>query len=400
MVSTNRLSFVGAVLALAQLATGSAFVTGSSAISHRFASLNTHRFASLNTHRFPQNREPCTNADTKKTKQKLLCCKMALPTADIAPHMDFIQKVAANRVHPRQQQLELLARILQLRGHTVVDPSDRLALHPFMIPVTKDSTTGEVTGLLYDVNTDISAAPALVRTSGKGLLLVSPTIDFAVKRLAFEEDFKQSPEAAEILRLASSNGLLIETGAAKESKLGLERYLLVNAGPTPDLYGWLVEDWLSKMKTEEALITCARASRQAVLQDWGATHYMHSETLRKVAALLKDDRSLECRDCARAALQLPLWSVGTEMTAVVDAAESNMAQMLTSYSKWSQTGGPEEDFVNTGDNDVQRSLGRARYLLDSVLLNDDISYASTRQELAQHLEGAQRLDMATLVRGS
>ena len=39
-------------------------------------------------------------------------------------------------------------------------------IHIYQIPVTKDSTTGEVTGLLYDVNTDISAAPALVRTSG------------------------------------------------------------------------------------------------------------------------------------------------------------------------------------------------------------------------------------------
>jgi len=244
----------------------------------------------------------------------------------------------------------------------------------------------------------MSAAPCVVRTSGKGLELVATTIDFAVKRLAFEEDYKQSPEAAEILPLASSNGLLIEAGAAKASKLGLERYLLVNAGPTPDLYSWLVADWLSKTKTEEALITCARASRQPVLQDWGVTHYMHSQTLRKVALLLLDDRALESRDCARAALQLPLWSVGAAISEVVAAAETNMPQMLTSYTKWSETGGPEEDFVNTGDNDVQRSFGRARYLLDSVLLNDQLTYASTRDDLAKHLEGGQRPDMATLVR--
>ena len=43
-----------------------------------------------------------------------------------------------------------------------------------------------------------------------------------------------------------------------KSPLGLERFLLVKVGPFADLYEWLAEDWLSKGKSEEALITCAR----------------------------------------------------------------------------------------------------------------------------------------------
>eukprot|EP00960_Hanusia_phi_P063264 765427-Hanusia_phi.AAC.1 len=31
----------------------------------------------------------------------------------------------------------------------------------------------------------------------------------------------------------------------------LERYLLVNVGASPDLYEWLVNDWMSKEKIEE-----------------------------------------------------------------------------------------------------------------------------------------------------
>ena len=57
-----------------------------------------------------------------------------------------------------------------------------------MIPVARDAT-GAVTGLLYDMNSDIAAPPPVVRTSGKALELVSPSLDFAVKRLAFEEVF-------------------------------------------------------------------------------------------------------------------------------------------------------------------------------------------------------------------
>jgi len=320
----------------------------------------------------------------------------SIPTADVQPHVDFLQMTVPDRVHPSPKQLELLARILLSQGHTLVDPADRKELHPYMVPLARDSATGSVTGLLYDVNTPVSVAPPLVRTSGKGLQLVSPSVDYAVKRLVIELDY--ASDAPELVKLATSNGLLIEQGAAKASKLGLERYLLVNAGPSPDLYEWLVSDWLGKLKTEEALITCARAARQPVLQDWGVTHVLHSVTLRKVGDMLKDDRLLEARDCARAALQMPLWSISGEIEPVVISAESSMEQMRSSYEKWSTTGGPEEDFVNTGDNEGARALGRARYTLDKVVLNAEMTYASVRDELAGFLDAGNRPDMAKLVR--
>ena len=245
-----------------------------------------------------------------------LALRMALPSVDVAPHIEFLNTVAKGRTHPREQQLQLFAQILSLRGHAPADPADRKALHPFMVPVTKHTDTGQITGLLYDINSDPSAPPQVVRTAaggGPGLELVSPSLDFQVKRLAIEEDFKGSHEAADVVAAATANGLLIDAGAAKASSLGLERYLLVNADPTLDLYTWLVADWLSKDKTEEALITCARAARQPVLQDWGATHLLHSDSLSRVGEMRGDDRRLEARDCARAALQLPLWSSGARV---------------------------------------------------------------------------------------
>jgi len=41
-----------------------------------------------------------------------------------------------------------------------------------MIPLARDPT-GAITGLLYDMNSDIAAPPPVVRTSGKALELVS-----------------------------------------------------------------------------------------------------------------------------------------------------------------------------------------------------------------------------------
>lgn len=56
--------------------------------------------------------------------------------------------------------------------------------------------------------------------------------------------------------------------------------MCLQAGPFSDLYEWLAQDWLSKGKTEEALITCSRAA--GLLPDWGKHHWIHSETLAKV----------------------------------------------------------------------------------------------------------------------
>ena len=93
---------------------------------------------------------------------------MVLPSADVSPHMQFIAQTLANRPAPREQQLQLLVRLLCLGGQHAVPPSDRRDLHPLVVPLTKDSKSGAVTGLLYDMNADMSAQPPVVRTSGEG----------------------------------------------------------------------------------------------------------------------------------------------------------------------------------------------------------------------------------------
>ena len=60
------------------------------------------------------------------------------------------------------------------------------------------------------------------------------------ERSAGNEEIRQARSEASSKQGESRQSLLIDTGAAKTSSLGLERYLLVNADPTLDLYTWLV----------------------------------------------------------------------------------------------------------------------------------------------------------------
>jgi hypothetical protein len=76
---------------------------------------------------------------------------------------------------------------------------------------------------------------------------------------------------------------------------------------------------------------------------------LHSQILADIGG-----RELEARDCARAAVQLPLWSIGEpDLAPVANRAESSMEVMRTSYRKWCESGGPEEDFVNSGLGSAQ-----------------------------------------------
>jgi len=273
----------------------------------------------------------------------------------------------------------------------LIPPSQTKGVHPYVIPLSFNEIEGHVTGLLRtpDTNSDM----AIVKSSSAGLELLAPSMDKFIKRAAIEADFYESRFAGEIVKAVQQNGLIVDEGAAKAGKLGLERYVLVNVGAFPDLYEWLANDWLSKGKTEEALITCSRAS--SLLTEWGKLHWVHSQTLSKVGG-----RELEARDCARACLQLPLWTSGAHIKDLVSVADSTMEKMATSYAKWAQTGGPEEDFVNEGLGPEQIAMGRARYLLDTVVvLPDDNSWDSVREQLAKNLEEGGRPEMAKFVRG-
>lgn len=312
-------------------------------------------------------------AKRERTPAENICCWASSP-----PDAPMLQSHSAyllfrsvdsltTQLTPRFPNLlacsQLASGLLIMQGQTQMLPSDRAGLHPLVLPLCKDSQ-GRVTGLLKLPLKPATDLP-VVRTAGKHMELLSPTLQQLIKRTAVEMAFNGAPEAGEIATAAAALGIKIEPGA-KESPLGLQKFVLVKVGAFADLYEWLANDWMSKGKSEEALITCARAA--ALLPEWGSLHWVHSKTIMMVGG-----RELEARDCARAALQMPLWTVGPEIDKVIATADSSVGKMQKSYAKWAETGGPEEAFVNSGISDQQvmrASLGPfpASFSHDLVLL--------------------------------
>jgi len=119
---------------------------------------------------------------------------------------------------------QLAAGLLCMQGQTAMLPSERSGLHPLVLPICKDAE-GRVTGLLKLPLKPATDLP-VVRTTGKHLELLSPTLQQLIKRTVVQMEFDEDAAAAEVRSAAEKLGITVEAGV-KGSPFGLERFILV-----------------------------------------------------------------------------------------------------------------------------------------------------------------------------
>jgi hypothetical protein len=124
---------------------------------------------------------------------------------------------------------QLAAGLLCMQGQTVMLPSERDGLHPLVLPMCKDAE-GRVTGLLKLPLKPATDLP-VVRTTGKHLELLSPSLQQLIKRTVVQMEFDEDAAAAEVRSAAEKLGITVEEGV-KGSPFGLERFILVKVTTT------------------------------------------------------------------------------------------------------------------------------------------------------------------------
>lgn len=267
--------------------------------------------------------QPLASADTPPTP----------PAATEAPTADDIPGLAAALaahitdtagVPTAAPALSPLLHALYLRqGYAPVPPDAARAynIHPLVIPLGVRAAGGpggggEVVGLLR-WPTPTPGVPLPVVTTGSAggaaaaqLVHVATSAAQYVHRAAAVADDAGDVRAATALIAATSDSAahgfppeaVYTLGAVAALGMGIERYCLLKVGPFMDLYRGLAAFHAAKADDSSALVTCERAAGAFV--GWGAMHVYHSGVLTGMG------RALEARDAARAALQLPLWTLG------------------------------------------------------------------------------------------
>jgi hypothetical protein len=276
----------------------------------------------------------------------------------------------------------------------LLDPLDRSQLHPFLVPLAVDEDSDDIICFLRwpTPPSDMPLPVVKASCSSKTLVLLSNSAKAYVQRYLATLEAQQ-------LGVSSSNHNnnnhiihylkdLYTPGSFSKSGLTLEQFLIRDIGPFPDVYEHLATKHLELEKPQSALITCEKAA--VSFPGWGRSRYFHSCVLQKL------NRLQEARDVARAALQLPLWTLNYDVFQVGSVAgfhtpETSFPQI---YRKLAED--KRQKDIENGKPKEQVALDRAAFLLDVAFL-EDASYQDMKSLLAQLYEEANLPDIARFV---
>lgn len=270
--------------------------------------------------------------------------------------------------------------VLVSRGEAVVPPGRDASLHPFVVPLTRGAD-GAVTGLLrWPTAGGGGAKLQVVRTAagGQQLELLADNTDEFVARAAVDADAHGGPPAT-ALAAAAVDGFAYEPGAAAASPGGVPGYLLTKVGTFVDVYEDLAAGHAEKGSAEAALITCERAQR--AFQAWGHPYAYHARLLARLG------RDEEARDLARHALGLPLWTLGDDLDAICELAQSSVPELAATL-RMKAAGRLTEAELKMQNGEEKRTpqeiaRDRASYLLDLVVaVPSEYSWEAVRGDLA------------------
>lgn len=315
---------------------------------------------------------------------------MAIEPADVKALTYYLTEVAC--VKP-PEELGGLVGLLVSRGEEVFTPGSDASLHPLLVPLTRSTVDGEITGLLrWPGKTE---QLPVVRTNGTQLDLLALRTDQYVHREAILADTNDAADKGDLATLAEQTCKAWDPEAAANAPGGLDGLLLTRVGPFASSYERLALKHLASGSEQAALIACERSSQ--LLVAWGNPMGFHARMLQSLG------REEEARDVARAALSLPLWTLSPmPLDEVIRLAQSTPEE-LASTKRLKADGKltAEELRKNNGyDKRTPQEVAkeRASFLLDLVIAQPEAySYAACRQELAQLYTEAEEVPLAAFV---
>lgn len=315
---------------------------------------------------------------------------MAIELADVKALSYYLSEVAC--VKP-PAELGGLVGLLVSRGEEVFEPGSDASLHPLLVPLTRSTVDGEITGLLRWPG-ETTKLP-VVRTNGTQLNLLAQAADQYIHREAILADANDAANKGDLAALAEQVCKAWDPEAAANAPGGLDGLLLTRVGPFASSYERLALKHLASGSEQAALIACERSSQ--LLPVWGHPMGFHARMLQSLG------REEEARDVARAALSLPLWTLSPmPLDEIISIAQSTPEELAATKRLKADGKLTEEELRKNNGYDKRTpqeiAKERASFLLDLVIAAPEAySYAACRQELAELYTEAEEASLAAFV---
>jgi hypothetical protein len=304
----------------------------------------------------------------------------------------FLKDVACTAAPTR---LATLLTLLDMQGEEVLSPKtvDRKSLNPFLIPLSRNPSTGTMTCYIRWPTQKEDMDLQLVKTTEVGIALLAMGTDQYCHRIVAEMDFYGRENTAKAISMLNGPGPalynsgdyvpLLKSGkfasiTDDDLRLVLDRFLLTKVGAFPDCFERLSSAFLKTGADVSALVTCERAV--SIFYGWGHPLLWHANLLAGIAG-----RESEARDCARAAFGMPIWTVASDMKqldSLAKLAGFTGAPILGEMHAF-RANDPRTDEVGEGLSPCQVTLDQAAHLMDAVALGAvEGGWAEARGKLA------------------
>ena len=308
------------------------------------------------------------------------------------------------------KRLATLLALLDMSGEELLPPTPRGAdMNPFLIPLSRNTKDNTLTCYIRWPTQKDDMDLQLVRTTPVygGVSLLAMGTDQYCHRLVAEMDFYGQANCAKAISLLNGPGQLYQSGdyipllksgkfaaiTEEDLRLILDRFLLTKVGAFPDCFERLSSAFLKTGGDVSALVTCERAV--SIFYGWGHPLLFHATMLSKIAG-----RESEARDCARAALNQPVWTVAKsaeQLDKLAKLAGFTGSAILGEMHAFRSTD-PRTDEIGEGLSPVQVTLDQAAHLMDAVALGGVAGgWAGAREKLADKYRDGGYPQMASFI---
>jgi hypothetical protein len=207
------------------------------------------------------------------------------------------------------------------------DKSQWSRLHPYLYPLAHSTTTGHVVGalMLSPSSSRTTTAPwPIVETSlyaPASFHMIAMNSEHLLRRILVTAEHDKHPDIATLMAsfndsldtaLPGSDRTLYTPGALDTWKYGLEQYLLLKIGPFLDCYTHVAWQHHWRTRQDAASACIAAETAHAKFTGFGEPFVYTARLLHHLP-----HRQDECRDAARQALRLPLFTLGMPYDAIV-----------------------------------------------------------------------------------
>jgi len=293
-----------------------------------------------------------------------------------AEHAAFLTNIAKTKAPKR---LDTLLELQKLKGEELLKPTDRKDLNPFLIPLSRDPVDKSLLCYIRWPTQKDDMDLQLVRTTSVGIQLVSMGTDQYCHRLAAELDFFAVDGSSRAIEAVNKHGKLYSQGdylpflksgkfpalTKDDLRLVIDRFLLTKVGAFPDCFERLATSFLKSGADVSALVTSERAV--SVFYGWGHPLNFHAKMMAKIPG-----REAEARDAARAALNMPVWTVASsaeDLDSLAKLAGFSGSAILGEMHAY-RSNDPRTDEVGEGLSPCQVTLDQAAHLMDAIALGN------------------------------